>query len=194
MSANKASTRGFPDSATTASASASRDHMRRSRKSRSRAQRSRIGTRPQRTCAARARATICGSAGGGVFSKYPSVSPVAGFIEGRVSTEMAVAAINRFYMKTSSETCTGHEPRPAASLFGRNRQGRGAYGRRVVAQLEVEAALAGVRDAERCVQESRGNWNRVGKLRIRCDGVNQVQVVAGQLAWFVRACGAANLC
>jgi hypothetical protein len=41
----------------------------------------------------RARPTIWGSADGGVLSKYPSVSPVAGFIEGSESTEMAVAAI-----------------------------------------------------------------------------------------------------
>jgi hypothetical protein len=46
---------------------------------------------------------------GDVFSKYPSVSPVAGFIEGRVSTEMAVAAINGFYLKTSRNRRTEHE-------------------------------------------------------------------------------------
>jgi hypothetical protein len=49
---------------------------------------------------------MCASAAAGVFSKYPRASPVAGFIEGRVSTEMAVAAINGFYMKTSEEAWT----------------------------------------------------------------------------------------
>src|ERR1700738_1698654 len=96
-------------------------------------------------------------------------------------------------MKTSRKTRSRARHKTCATLFRRNRQGRGAYARRVVAQLEVQAALPGVRDAERCIREARGNWNRMRKLRIRCDGVDQVQVVAGHLAWFVRACGAANL-
>src|SRR5258708_36130058 len=83
--------------------------MIRFRKARSRARRSATGTRLQAACAARACATICGNAAGDVFSKYPSVSPVAGFIEGRGSTEMAVAAINGFYMKTSRNRRTEHE-------------------------------------------------------------------------------------
>src|SRR5260370_224658 len=65
------------------------------------AQGSRTGMRTQAAWAACARATNCGNDAGGVFSKYPSVSPVAGFIEGSESTEMAVAAISGFYMKTS---------------------------------------------------------------------------------------------
>src|SRR5258708_6654847 len=103
ISANKASTRGLPDSATTASASWSRRDMMQSRRLRSRSHRSRNGTCAHADCAARARTTTRVSAAAGVFSKYPRASPVAGFIEGRVSTEMAVAAIRRFYLKTTEE-------------------------------------------------------------------------------------------
>ena len=91
----------------------------RSRKVPSRLHRARTGSSAQSACAVRARARICGSAVGGVFSKYPSVSPVAGFIEGRVSTEMAVAAISGFYLKS----------RQARRLCGKSGQPRLHYGR-----------------------------------------------------------------
>src|SRR5438270_4564532 len=110
ISANKASTRGLPDSATTASASWSRRDMMQSRRLRSRSQRAPMGKRTQADCAARARATRSGSTAEGVFSKYPRASPVAGFMEGRVSAEMAVAAISGFYMKLRSTSSTGEIP------------------------------------------------------------------------------------
>src|SRR5438477_1141436 len=91
MSANSASTRGLPDSRTTASVNSLREAIIRSRSPRNFAHRSRIGNFAR--CARRARETISGNDDAGVLSKCPSTSPVAGLIEGSVSIGMAVAAI-----------------------------------------------------------------------------------------------------
>src|ERR1700739_1836268 len=104
----------------------------------------------------RARPTICGSEAGCVFSKYPTTFPVAGFIEGTLSTEMAVAAMKRFYPKTRRTGATGISM-GSASLLRRNGQGRGAYGRRIVTQLDVQATLAWARDAQHSIEETRGH-------------------------------------
>src|SRR6266404_6294749 len=93
-SANKASTRGLPDSRTTASASLLRDARIRSHRVRSFAQRPRIGILAHSVCAARARETISGISDDGVFSNRPTTAPVAGLIDGSVSMGMAVAAIS----------------------------------------------------------------------------------------------------
>ena len=79
-----------------ASARASRDDKMRSRRTFSLAQRWEIGVFDQFACAARARTTTSGNSDGGVFSKQPRTSPVAGLMDGIVPTEMAVAAIRGF--------------------------------------------------------------------------------------------------
>src|ERR1700756_1892829 len=81
----------------------------------------------------------------------------------------------------------------SASLLRRNGQGRRAYGRGIVAQLDVQAALPWARDTQRVVEETRGHRGGVRELRIRRDRVHQVQVAATQLTWFVGTRGAANL-
>src|SRR5207253_4604265 len=93
MSANSASTRGLPDSRTTASVNSLREAIIRSRSRRNLTHRSRIGSFAQLRCARRPRETISGNDDAGVLSKCPSTSPVAGLIEGSVSIGMAVAAI-----------------------------------------------------------------------------------------------------
>src|SRR6267142_2355502 len=94
ISAKRASTRGLPDSRTTASANSFREAMMHSRSPRNFAQRSRIGSFAHAPWATRARETISGSSDAGVLSKCASTSPVAGLTEGIVSMGMAVAAIS----------------------------------------------------------------------------------------------------
>src|SRR6266851_10074605 len=94
ISAKRASTRGLPDSRTTASANSLREAIICSRRSRNFAHRSRIGTFAQSRWATRARETISGSKDAGVLPNCASTSPVAGLIEGSESMGMAVAAIS----------------------------------------------------------------------------------------------------
>src|SRR5580658_177910 len=93
ISAKSASTRGLPDSATMASANSLREAIRRSRSTSSCEQRFSIGTAHQAACAARARARISGTAAGDVFSNCARILPVAGSIDGILSTGVAIAAI-----------------------------------------------------------------------------------------------------
>src|SRR4030088_1718355 len=94
ISAKRASTRGWLDSRTTASANSLREAIMHSRSPRNFVHRSRIGSFAHAPWATRARETISGSSDAGVLSKCASTSPVAGLIEGSVSMGMAVAAIN----------------------------------------------------------------------------------------------------
>src|SRR5438477_5781671 len=93
MSANSASTRGLPDSRTTASVNSLRVAIIRSRSPHNFTHRSRMGNFAQSRWTRRPRETISGNDDAGVLSKCPSTSPVAGLIEGSVSIGMAVAAI-----------------------------------------------------------------------------------------------------
>src|SRR5260370_42712722 len=93
ISANSASTRGFPDSRITASANSLREAIIRSRSPRNFAHRSRIRNIAQSRWARRARETISRNDDGGVRSKCASTSPVAGLLEGSASLGIAVAAI-----------------------------------------------------------------------------------------------------
>src|SRR6266850_1061083 len=111
ISANRASTRGLPDSRTTASANSLREAMIRSPRARSLAQRSRIETFAHSLCAARPRETISGRSDGGVFSNWPTTAPVAGLIEGSVSMGMAVAAITEILTDFAPRMCA-HNMRP----------------------------------------------------------------------------------
>src|SRR5713226_205180 len=94
ISAKSASTRGLPDSRTTASANSLREAIIRSRTTRNFAHRLRADNFRQTPWAIRARETISGSRDTGVLSKCARTSPVAGLMEGSVSIGMAVAAIN----------------------------------------------------------------------------------------------------
>src|SRR4030081_4139186 len=57
----------------------------------------------------------------------------------------------------------------APLLLRCNGQSDTAYGRRIVAQLEIQAGFTGVRNAEVGVQETCGDRGGVRELRIRCN-------------------------
>src|SRR6267143_5044246 len=119
ISANRASTRGLPDSRTTASANSLRDAMMLSERARSLAQRSWIETFDHSLCAARPRETISGRNDGGVFSNWPTTAPVSGLIEGRVSMGMAVAAISEILTDFAPRRCAQRKRSvPLTSLGG----------------------------------------------------------------------------
>ena len=128
ISAKRASTRGLPDSRTTASANSFREAIILSRTPRIFAHRSRIGIFAHSPWATRARETISGSKGTGVRSICACTSPVAGLIEGSESMGMAVAAISRILTDfeagmwrrfTSTTTTAGQTTGRTARLFQR---------------------------------------------------------------------------
>src|SRR5579859_3591456 len=122
ISAKRASTRDLPDSATTVSASVPRDIIIIWRRTQSCAQRDSAGKALQVVCAARARDKISGSADGSVLSTCAWTLPVAGSIDGIVSTGMAVAAITRLYLIFRMR-CGFDVPQPARDgLFARLRR------------------------------------------------------------------------
>src|SRR5713101_6469026 len=137
ISANRASTRGLPDSRTTASANSSREAIMRSRSPRNFAHRSRIGSFAHASWATRAREMISGSSDAGVLSKCASTSPVAGLIEGSVSIGMAVAAIGailtdfeaRMWNRRPQNFCPRKRPRATKSRLRRQsfRRDRGRF-------------------------------------------------------------------
>src|SRR6266436_1398294 len=126
ISANSASTRGFPDSRTTVSANSLREAIIRSRSPRNFAHRSRIRNIAQSRWARRARETISGKEDTGVLSKCASTSPVAGLIEGSVSIGMAVAAISGILtdfeagrwraIPDPAGFCSSRRPQPSSGL------------------------------------------------------------------------------
>src|SRR5712692_1680906 len=119
ISAKRASTRGLPDSRTTASANSSRDAIIRSRSLRNFAHRSWIGSFAHSHWVTRARETISGSRHAGVLSKCASTSPVAGLIEGSESIGMAVAAISGILTDLGPERGRAILAPAEALLFGK---------------------------------------------------------------------------
>src|SRR5258708_1059817 len=132
----RASTRGLPDSRTTASANSLREAMIRSRSSRNIAHRWRTVRFIHVPWAARARETISGNSDAGVLSKCASTSPVAGLIEGIVSMGMAVGAIRAILPDFDAEMWMWN-PRPRR-LFS---AGRADISFRAPAQYKAEPRI-----------------------------------------------------